>query len=314
MNSEKVVIITGANSGIGKAAAFKFAKQGFTVIMACRNMEISRWVQGEIIKATQNHRVNLLKLDVSSFESVRQFCLEFKKQYEKLDILIHNAAYANHGEKYRLSADQIELTFATNTFGPFLMSHLLFDWLKKSDDPRILHASSNIVKHFFDPKKEIEVTNLRGEDKESKTFSVYNMYRNSKMALVMLTFKMAEEFANDGIKVNAIQINGATMSKETLQKFKPGWRMIARIQNLFFAPPEKFADCYFEICTSDQFKNVTGKLLNDKNQIINPTVANANVKTQMKQLFGSTLYPVYADNKDNQNKIWELSSEITKVN
>ncbi|WP_232726092.1 SDR family NAD(P)-dependent oxidoreductase [Bacillus sp. FJAT-42315] len=70
-----------------------------------------------------------------------------------MDILIHNAAYLNHGEKeYKLSPEHIELSFATNTFGPFLMTRLLVDHLAKSSDPRILHACTTNIKHFFDPK------------------------------------------------------------------------------------------------------------------------------------------------------------------
>ncbi|WP_216827535.1 SDR family NAD(P)-dependent oxidoreductase [Alkalihalobacterium elongatum] len=313
MNSEKIVLITGANSGIGKAAAFKFAREGCTVIMACRNLELSTGVQEEIKRTTKNERVDLIKLDVSSFESIRTFCSQFKEQYEKLDVLIHNAAYANHGEKYRLSADHIELTFATNTIGPYLMTMLLVDHLKKSDDARILHASSNIVKHYFDPKKDIDVSNLRGERKDDKKFSVYNMYRDSKMALVLLTFKLAEELKSEGIKVNAIQINGAKMSKETLMKFTPAWRMIARIQNLFFPPPKKFAECYFKICMTEQFKTTTGKLINDKNEIMEPTVTNPNIKMQIKQFTGSNLYPAYAENRDNWEKVWNFCRELTRL-
>lgn len=109
-----------------------------------------------------------MELDVSSF-SFYKFCRSFQSQYDQLDILIHNAGYFNHGAPYRESADRIELTFATNVFGPFLMTHLLLDSLRQSDNPRILHAGSNIIKHFFDPK--------RSEHKNSKKgFSVYNMY------------------------------------------------------------------------------------------------------------------------------------------
>ncbi|MDE5413355.1 SDR family NAD(P)-dependent oxidoreductase [Alkalihalobacterium chitinilyticum] len=312
MNNEKIVLITGANSGIGKAAAFKFAKEGCTVIMACRNLEISKEVQSDIKQTTNNDQVDLIKLDVSSFDSIREFCREFKNRYEKLDVLIHNAAYANHGEKYRLSANQIELTFATNVIGPYLMTMLLVDHLKKSEDARILHASSNIVKHYFDPKKDLDVSNLRGERKDDKKFSVYTMYRDSKVALVLLTFKLAEVLQENGIKVNAIQINGAKMSKETLMKFEPGWRMIARIQNLFFPPPEKFAECYFEICMSDHFKTTTGKLINDKNQIMEPTVTKPNYKMQIKQFTGSDLYPAYLENRDNWDKVWNLCRELTQ--
>lgn len=310
---KRIVIITGANSGIGKAAALKFATEGYRVIMACRNIEISRKVQEEIIGLSHNESVELMKLDVSSFDSIQSFCVAYHKKYSKLDILIHNAAYANHGEKYRLSPDQIELTFATNVFGPFLLTHLLLDRLKKSDDPRILHACSNIVKHFLEPKRKIAFDNLQGEFKDKRPHSVYQMYCNSKMALLMLTFKMASEFKNDGIKVNALQINGAKMSKETLKKFKPWWRIIARIQNIYFPLPAVMGNAYFDICSSKEFQHTTGKLFNDKRGIMLSSVNQPSPLTQVKQLLGSNVYPVYADNPNTIGKIWEISNELTKA-
>ena len=70
---DKIVIITGANSGIGKAASLKFAAEGYRVIMACRNMDTSTAVQREIIEITKNTNVDLMELDVSSFDSIRNF-------------------------------------------------------------------------------------------------------------------------------------------------------------------------------------------------------------------------------------------------
>jgi NAD(P)-dependent dehydrogenase (short-subunit alcohol dehydrogenase family) len=136
--NDKIVIVTGANSGIGRAAAIRFAGEGYKVIIACRNLEKSKKVQQEIIELTQNNSVDLLKLDVSSFKSIEDFCSEFKTKYKKLDILIHNAGHFNHGEKYyQLSPDNIELSFATNAIGPFLMTQLLTDMLKKSEYARV---------------------------------------------------------------------------------------------------------------------------------------------------------------------------------
>ncbi len=257
--------------------------------------------------------VDLMKVDMSSFNSIRAFCSEYKSKYDKVDILIHNAAYFNHGEKYRLSPDHIELTFATNVFGPFLMTTLLLDHLKKSDDPRILHAGSNIIKHFFDLKTEIAFDNLRGEFKDSRPHRVYKMYCQSKMALLMLTFKMAEMFKDDGIKVNALQINGAKMEKRMLKKLKPRYRSIAMLQNLFIPQTSYMANNYFEICTSDTFQHVTGKLFNDKLEIMQVAPNEyPGLFKQVKRVFGSSFYPTYANKNDVMDQLWELCTELTK--
>jgi NAD(P)-dependent dehydrogenase (short-subunit alcohol dehydrogenase family) len=277
-------------------------------------MERSKPVLEEIISKTGNEKTTLMQLDISSFQSIRNFCHDFKSRFDRLDILIHNAAYFNHGEKYRLSLDHLELTFATNVFGPLLMTELLLPHLKKSEDPRILNASSNIIKHFFDPKRVIEMDNLKGENIKDKSFSVYKMYCSSKMALVMLTFTLAEEFQQHGIRVNGLQINGAKMSKNTLQKVTPGWRTIAFVQNLYFPPPEKIGNLYHELCTAEEFSDATGKLFNDKKEIMKPGIPDPGLSAQVRQLFSGAFYPLYADNRENREKLWKFSKEVIKNN
>ncbi|BBI33301.1 SDR family NAD(P)-dependent oxidoreductase [Cohnella abietis] len=309
----KIVLITGANSGIGKAAALKFATEGYRVVMACRNMVISNAVRQEIIEASKNVQVDLMELDVSSFDSIRAFCSAFKAQYPRLDILIHNAAYLNHGEKaFKLSPENIELSFATNTFGPFLMTQLLADHLEKSQDPRILNACTTNIKHFFDPKRKIDFDNLQGELLGKQLNNAYTMYGDSKMALLMLTFKMAETLKPHGIKVNALQINRVKLSKETIRKMNSFWKVLAWTQNLTNPLPSGMADNYFHICTSDEYKNVTGQLINHKRQIIQPSTSEQGF-SQVKNIFGSGSYPNYATDPINVKKIWDLCISLTKT-
>ncbi len=308
----QIVVITGANSGIGKAAAFQFAREGNTVIMACRDIPKSQPVKDEIIRRTGNSRVELMELNVSSFGSIRSFCSAFTARYPHLDILINNAGYFNHGAPYTLSEDQLEITFATNVFGPFLLTQLLRDHLNKSEDPVILNAGSNIIKHFFDPSLKINFDILQGNHPEPENYKVYHSYRDSKMALLMLTFKMADEFRKDGIRVNSLQINGATMSKETLNKLTPGYRLIARIQNLFFRSPAYTANLYYQICTSESFKHLTGKQFNHKPEVMQPSVEGAGLMESWKQVAGASKYPVYADHKETQEQLWQLCRDLTQ--
>ncbi|HYF92962.1 MAG TPA: SDR family NAD(P)-dependent oxidoreductase [Symbiobacteriaceae bacterium] len=115
---DRVLVITGANSGIGKAAALKFASEGWQVIMACRSAETGRKALHEITEASGNASVQLRQLDISSFVSIRRFCSAFELEHNRLDALVHNAGYFNHGiTAYQFSPDGLELTFATNVFG-----------------------------------------------------------------------------------------------------------------------------------------------------------------------------------------------------
>ncbi len=305
---DKIVVITGANSGIGQKAALKFAGAGYFVVLACRNPDKSIPVRDEIKKVTNNNRVHLEILDMASFASIKAFSDRFKLRFPKLDILINNAAYFNHGENYRLSDDNLEITFATNVAGPFLLTTLLSGHLTKSGDARVLNASSNIIKHFFSPKKTLDLNNLAGISDKNYRHSVYRSYCDSKMALLMLTFQMAELLNSSGIKFYSIQISGARMSDATLKKFTPGWRFLARIQNAFFPPPEDVASNYFSICTEERFNHFSGIHLNHRLEIMK---AGTDKRGFMYSL-GNKYYPVYAENKTVQEKILELCKNLSQ--
>src|SRR2546428_117779 len=123
---DKVVMITGANSGIGKAASLALAKMGANVVMVIRNKEKGEAARSEIIRESQNGSVDLLLADLSSIGSVRSLATEFQKKYSRLHVLINNAGLFN--QRRNVTTDGYENTFATNIWtrplGPagFIMS------------------------------------------------------------------------------------------------------------------------------------------------------------------------------------------------
>jgi NAD(P)-dependent dehydrogenase (short-subunit alcohol dehydrogenase family) len=310
----RTVVITGANSGIGKSAALRFATEGWAVVMACRSPERAAAARAEIIRESGSDRVTLMPVDMSSQDSIRRFADAFRQSRSRLDVLIHNAAYFNHGEAYRLGPDGTEITFATNVAGPFLLTRLLLDGLRESDDPRILHAGSNIVNHYFDPRKQLDFSALHGVPSGHKEPAVYERYRQSKMALLMLTLVMARELESDGIAVNCLQINGARMSQETIARFTWRYRVVARVQNLFFPPTERLADAYFQITTADRFRGVTGQNINAKLELM---VAASNegvgVREQIRNVTGTGTYPVYAQDRAMQEAVRGLCESLTEA-
>lgn len=303
-----IVIITGANSGIGKAAALKFAREGCHVVMACRNQVAGEAARAEIRTAIGANagEVDLMQVDMASFSSIRSFCNSFKAAYPRLDLLIHNAAYLNHGDDvYRQSPEGVELSFATNTFGPVRMSELLAECLEQSKDPRILHACTTNIKHFFDPKRTIEFDQLQGEYSSSRPYKVYKYYGDSKMALLMMTFKLAALFRERGITVNALQINRVRLSEETIRKMRSAWRLAAKLQNLINPPPSGMADTYYELCTSEAHRHTTGQLFNHHGQILQPAASETGFQ-QVKNIFGNASYPRYALDARNADAVWRI--------
>lgn len=92
----KVIILTGANSGIGKAASIQLAKLGATMIMACRSRERGAQAVEDVRNAAQSTKVALMQVDMSSQDSILEIVDAFKQRYERLDVLIHNAANFDH--------------------------------------------------------------------------------------------------------------------------------------------------------------------------------------------------------------------------
>ncbi len=138
--SGRVIAITGATSGLGRAAAEQLAKAGATVIAVGRNPGKGARVTAEIREATGNPRVSSTVADLGDFDSVRQAAEQILGEHERLDVLIHNAGTLTH---QRLEApDGVETTVASQVVGPFLLTCLLLDRLKESAPARVITMSS----------------------------------------------------------------------------------------------------------------------------------------------------------------------------
>lgn len=138
--SNRSFLITGANSGLGKAAAIAIAKRGGTVHLACRNPESGQAAEKEIIDVTGNQKVHFHQLDISEPKSIVQFVRDFQSKNNKLDVLINNAGCMLNTRE--VTADGFEKNFATNTLGTYILTNELIPLLLKSDKPRVIIVSS----------------------------------------------------------------------------------------------------------------------------------------------------------------------------
>ncbi|KZC11201.1 Retinol dehydrogenase 13 [Dufourea novaeangliae] len=138
--NEKVAIVTGSNTGIGKQVVHELAKRGAKVIMACRDMEKCETARCDIVLTTGNKYVYCRKCDLASQESIRQFVTQFQKEHSKLHILINNAGVMRCPKSY--TNEGIEMQLGVNHMGHFLLTNLLLDVLKDSTPARIINVSS----------------------------------------------------------------------------------------------------------------------------------------------------------------------------
>ena len=174
--NNKLCVITGANSGIGKAAAMRLAEGGAFVMMICRNEEKARSAREEIVSKTGNNGVEVIIADLQLQYDVRKAAEELKSRFDQIDLLINNAGiYPSDRQE---TPDGIERTLAINYLGHFLLTYLLADHLEASDQARVINVTSDthrMAAPWFDLK------NLMLEE----GFTPFRAYAQSKLCNIM---------------------------------------------------------------------------------------------------------------------------------
>jgi retinol dehydrogenase 12 len=248
--NNKIVLITGATSGIGKVAATELAKMGATVIIHGRNREKAEIVKQEIVKICGHDRIDILLGDMSSLNEVRALAEEFLKKYDRLDVLVNNAGGVMGGQR-QLTADGLEKTFAVNVAALFLLTSLLFNHLRKSDDGRIINVSS--MAHKFG---KLQIEDLQSE----KKYTSSRAYGNAKLHVIAITEELDRRMKKNGISnvsINALHpgvvaTNFARDSKGSMMRF------FFRTFGFLFISPEKGAKTTIFLASSENTKGVSG--------------------------------------------------------
>jgi NAD(P)-dependent dehydrogenase (short-subunit alcohol dehydrogenase family) len=273
----KTIIVTGANSGIGKAAAIQLAKLGATVIMACRSLERGEKALEEVRDRSASQKVALMQIDLSSQSSIRKFAEDYKAQYSKLDVLIHNAANFDHTLKTpTMTKDNIETIFATNHVGVVLLTHLLVDLLKKSAPSRIITVASKGLMMY--PLLDIEFDNLNGERK----FNMQHAYYHSKLAQVMYTYDLAEQLKETGVTVNCVRVTNVAFPDERLIHLPVWMRKIYNLKRKMAITPERQAETYVYLAAAPELEKITGGYWDENNKQVNSNKNSYNQATWHK--------------------------------
>ncbi len=190
----RVVLVTGASSGLGLAAAEGFARLGATVRLLARDERRGETARTQIAARTGNGDVHLDLCDLADLDSVRQYARRLRDRTPRLDVLVNNAGALPH--ERTLSADGIELTFATNVVGPFLLTNLLVGSLAASDPGRIVSVSSG---GMYTQRIHLDDLQMAGERFDGAT-----AYARSKRAEVMLTEEWARRLPSGAVVAHAM--------------------------------------------------------------------------------------------------------------
>jgi NAD(P)-dependent dehydrogenase (short-subunit alcohol dehydrogenase family) len=273
----KICLITGANSGIGKATAIGLAELNAKVVMLSRDQDRGEIAQKEIVELTGNNNVDLLLCDLSSQESIRKFVSEFKKKYQHLNVLINNAGVMK--KPGNLSTDGFEMNFAVNHLAPFLLTNLLLDILKTSAPSRIINvisAAHRMAKLDFD--------DLQSENKKLRLMKLYGI---SKLAVTLFSYELSRKLEGTNVTVNVLHPGVvATNLGRDMAKFSQ------KFGKLFFKSPKEGAETSIYLASSPEVEGITGKYFIKKQQ-----------QKSSKESY----------NEEDAKRLWEISAKMVNL-
>lgn len=181
----KVCLVTGATSGIGKVIALELAKKGADIGIIARSEEKAEKTVNSIIRRSGNNQIKSFIADFSDLDQVRKAALQINQHYQHIDVLVNNAGIIL-SDKREVSKEGYELTLTINHLSPFLLTALLFEKLKKSNEARIINTSS--VAHSF-ARPDLKDIHLK------KSYSSFKAYGNSKLYNLMFTKELTKRLS-----------------------------------------------------------------------------------------------------------------------
>jgi NAD(P)-dependent dehydrogenase (short-subunit alcohol dehydrogenase family) len=274
--SEKVVLITGATSGIGKSAAMRIAEHDCILVLLGRDANRGKETMDAIHQKTGKRNVDLLLADLSSQSEIRRVAAEFLAKYSRLDVLINNAGLAVGART--LTHEGIELTFAVNHLAYFLLTNLLLDSLKSSAPSRIINVSSEAHRRVVP-----DFENLQAE----KKFSGFAAYSITKYCNLLFTYELSRRLQGTGVTVNAMHPGYLSTG---IFRAAPGF--VKFLVKLTAGKPEKGGDALDYLAFSPDVSKVTGKYFNGTREVSSSPVSQDRVAAE---------------------RLWKISSDLTGV-
>lgn len=196
MNSMKGkrIIITGPTSGIGKEIARQLGSLGADLVLGCRDIIRGKRTAEEIAQSTSGANIDVMHIDTSSLQSIQNFVNQICARYSRIDVLINNAGINLTGQARQNSADDIELTFATNVLGYYFLTRKSLELIKASVTARIVNVASTFA-------GDLDLNDLQFQ---RRPFDGMKAYAQSKASDRLLTWALARQLENTGVTVNAM--------------------------------------------------------------------------------------------------------------
>src|SRR5262245_57965910 len=274
---DKICLVTGATSGIGRVTAQALAQQGATVVLVGRNPERTAATVSRLQQETGNPHVEYLLADLSAQAQVRQLAAEFQRRFARLDVLLNNAG-AFFSQRH-VSVDGIEMTLALNHLAYFLLTHLLLDTLKATPAARLVNVSSDAHR-----KAQFDFADPQG----AQRYRGWRAYCQSKLANLLFTYELARRLAGTGVTANAVHPGFvATGFGHNNRGLITLGVWIAQFTAL---SPEQGAETLIYLATSPEVAGVTGAYFVKKRSVESSVASYDQAVAQ---------------------RLWQLSTELT---
>jgi retinol dehydrogenase-12/retinol dehydrogenase-13 len=247
----KVILVTGATAGIGREIALALARQGAELVLGCRDLERGRRTAEELRALPGAGGVEVMQIDTSSPRSIRDFAKAFSATRPRLDVLVNNAGISQ-GER-KTSVDGLELTFATNVLGYFLVTNGLLPVLRASASARIVNVASAFA-------SDLDLDDLQFE---RRTYDGMKAYAQSKACNRLWTWALARRLAGTRVTANAMTpgfVPGTRLSRDMPPPIR------AMFSTRSGRTPAEGADTAVWLASSPDVDGMTGKFFTDRRE------------------------------------------------
>jgi len=299
----KIVLITGANSGVGFATARKLAECGAAVVMVCRNPARGNSARAEIAKVATRPAPTLLLADLSLQASIRALASEVRTQFSRIDVLINNAGAMFAGRE--LTAEGIEKTFAINHLAPFLLTNLLVDLVHAAPAGRIITVASESHSGTLD------FDNLQGE----RHYNFFGAYSRAKLGNILFTYELARRLEGTGTTANCLSPGPTRTPFGSNMKGLPGLfpRLMKRIPFLFVSP-ERGAETPVYAACSQEAAGLSGRFfLRLRETRTKPITYNSGVAARLWKVSEDLCANAAAGSKNSESRRFLKTEQITSI-
>jgi NAD(P)-dependent dehydrogenase (short-subunit alcohol dehydrogenase family) len=271
------VLITGATGSLGKASAIEIARSGAKIILLARNRFKLETLKSDIIKETGNDEIEIIVTDLSDIATIKRTAAEFKQNHDHLDVLVNIAAV--YRGKRELTNDNLEMMFATNHLGPFILTNALLKLLNATQYPRIINVSAPSTTR-------LNLDDLQGE----KKFSALNAFGASKMMNIMFTYSLSRRL--DCSRVTASVFHPGVMNSDLIKEMPGILKILFKIMS---KKPDTAARMICRLAIDNEYAGTSGNFYKFNGDIIKSSE--------------------YSYDRDIQDRLWKISQQLAgKVN